>query len=64
MRDGSSRAGHESTWSDPCDYGRTLCARWPRTAGPGSVDRGQKTAGGAIEGEASVLPRGALTETC
>ena len=25
MRDGSSRAGHESTGSDPCDTGGTSC---------------------------------------
>src|SRR5258708_861811 len=36
----------------------------PHGEGPGSVDRGQEAAGGAIEGEASVLPGRALAETC
>jgi hypothetical protein len=35
----------------------------PRGKGPGSVDRGQEATGGAIEGEASILPGRALTES-
>ena len=35
----------------------------PRGEGPGSVDRGEEAAGGAIEGEPSVLPGRALTES-
>ena len=36
---------------------------YPHGNEPRSVDRGEKAAGSAIEGEPSVLPRGALTET-
>ena len=36
----------------------------PHGEGPGSVDRGQEATGGAVESEASILPRCALTETC
>src|SRR5437879_11606973 len=35
----------------------------PRGERPGSVDRGQEATGGAVEGEASILPRRALTES-
>src|SRR5438874_13719361 len=35
----------------------------PRGEGPGSVDRGQEATGGAVEGEASILPGRALTES-
>src|SRR5438309_215136 len=35
----------------------------PRGERPGSVDRGQEATGGAVEGEASILPGRALTES-
>ena len=61
MRDGSSRAGHESTESDSCDTRGQLVRGGLAPAGPGSVDRGQKTAGGAVECEPTILPGRALT---
>ena len=38
-------------------------ARMLARPGPGSVDRGQEAAGGAIESEPSILPGGALTQS-
>ena len=43
--------------------GKEPCGRWARTATPGSVDRGEEATGGAVEGEAAVLPGRALTES-
>jgi len=56
MRDGSSRAGHESTGSDPCDTGGDFVRGGLARRGPGSVDRGQETAGGSVECEPTILP--------
>ena len=36
----------------------------PHGKRPGSMNRGQEATGGAVESKASILPSGALTETC
>src|SRR5438034_7460124 len=48
-----------TTWES-----RGPCEDVPARQGPGLVNRGQQATGGAVEREASVLPRRALTQTC
>src|SRR4029077_11968548 len=55
-------------WSKTAPLGcgklKGLCEDVPAQQRPGSVDRGEEAAGGAIEREASVLPGRALTVSC
>src|SRR5262245_36630635 len=55
---GRSRARTRTLFRDEAPRSRT------RAAGTGSVNRSQEAAGGAIEGEALILPGCALTESC
>ena len=63
MRDGESRAAMKDVACADARCVEGAAGLRPNGDGPGLVDRGQEAAGGTIEGEAAVLPGGALTQT-